>query len=154
MNWDAVSAIGEIVGAIAVVVTLVYLTIQVRLGTAATQAATVQAAATLDQDFLLALGSDPVMAQIWVRYLSAPHSLSVEQAQQGHFLMGSLLRRLENIQIQKQLDTLSKVGWQSRQSMFNVIANSQGYSAFLDSPTAAFMNADFVKYMAQLKAGG
>lgn len=66
--------------------------------------------------------------------------------------MGSLLRRLENIQIQKHLGTLSKDGWQSRQSMFNVIANSQGYSAILDSPAAAFMNADFIKYMSQLKA--
>ena len=30
MNWDAIGAIGEIIGAIAVVVTLAYLAIQVR----------------------------------------------------------------------------------------------------------------------------
>ena len=30
MNWEAISAIGEIVGALAVVITLVYLAIQVR----------------------------------------------------------------------------------------------------------------------------
>lgn len=153
MNWEAISAVGEIVGAVAVVVTLVYLTIQVRRGTAATQAATVQSAAALDQDFLLTLGSDPVMAQLWANYLSEPDTLPVEQLRQGHFLMGSLLRRLENIQIQEQLDTLSKAGWRSRQSVFNVIASSKGYSAFLDSPTAAFMNADFIEYMAQLRAG-
>lgn len=51
MNWEAIGAVGEIVGAIAVVVTLVYLTNQVRRGTAATQPATVQSAAALDQDF-------------------------------------------------------------------------------------------------------
>ncbi len=37
MNWDAISAIGEIVGAIAVVVTLIYLGRQIRQGTKATQ---------------------------------------------------------------------------------------------------------------------
>lgn len=37
MNWEAVGAIGEIVGAGAVVVTLLFLAIQVRLSTRATQ---------------------------------------------------------------------------------------------------------------------
>ena len=46
------------------------------------------------------------MAQLWANYVSAPDTLSAAELQQGHFLMGSLLRRLENIQIQKQLDTL------------------------------------------------
>jgi len=42
MNWDAVGAIGEIIGAIAVVVSLIYLSIQVRQNTNASKAATVQ----------------------------------------------------------------------------------------------------------------
>jgi hypothetical protein len=32
MNWDAISAVAEVVGAVAVLITLVYLTIQVRVG--------------------------------------------------------------------------------------------------------------------------
>lgn len=153
MNWEAISAVGEIVGAIAVVVTLIYLAVQIRRGTSATQAASVQAAAALDHEFLMAVGSDPVTARLWATYLSAPQTLPVDQAMQGHLLMASLLRRLENIRIQMQLGTLSQDGWLSRQSMFNVIANSPGYSAFLDSSMAAFLNEGFAKYMAQLKAG-
>ncbi len=42
MNWDAISAIGEIIGAAAVVVSLVYLAVQVRQNTKASKAATVQ----------------------------------------------------------------------------------------------------------------
>lgn len=42
MNWDAVGAIGEIIGATAVVVSLVYLAIQIRQNTNASKAATVQ----------------------------------------------------------------------------------------------------------------
>ena len=43
MNWDALSAISEIVGAGAVLVTLIYLTVQMRQNTASVQAATRQA---------------------------------------------------------------------------------------------------------------
>jgi hypothetical protein len=64
--------------------------------------------------------------------------------------MASLLRRLENIYIQNQLGTLSEKGWQSRHAMFSVIANSQGYSAYLDSQMAAFLNEDFAEYMTRL----
>jgi len=50
---------------------------------------------------------------------------------------------LENVQIQQPLDSISKEGWQSPQSMSSVIANSLGYAAFIDLPTDAFMNAGF-----------
>jgi len=152
MNWDAISAIGEMLGAIAVVVTLVYLAVQIRRGTSATQAASVQTAAALDHEFLMAIGSDPVTARLWATYLAAPQTLSVDQAMQGHFLMGSLLRRLENIRMQMQLGTLSQEGWLSRQTMFRAIANCPGYAAFLGSPVAAFVNPGFTDYMAQLKS--
>jgi hypothetical protein len=50
-----------------------------------------------------------------------------------------------------QLGTLSQDGWLSRETMFRVIANSPGYTAFLDSPVAAFLSPGFADYMAQLK---
>ena len=152
MNWEAISAVGEIVGAITVVATLIYLAVQVRRSTAATQAASIQAAAATDHEFLLTIGSDPVTAQLWSSYLAAPETLPDDQKVQGHLLMASLLRRLENIYIQNQLGTLSEKGWRSRHAMFNVIANSRGYSAYLDSQMAAFLNEEFAEYMTQLTA--
>jgi len=44
MNWEAISAIADILGAIAVVITLVYLALQVRQNTQATRASTRHAA--------------------------------------------------------------------------------------------------------------
>lgn len=38
MNWDAIGAVGEIVGALAVVVSLLYLAIQIKQGTALSKA--------------------------------------------------------------------------------------------------------------------
>ena len=43
MNWDAVEAIGEIVGALAVFLTLIYLALQIRQNTKAVQASAADA---------------------------------------------------------------------------------------------------------------
>ena len=48
MNWEAIGAIGEIIGALAVFVTLVYLAIQIRQNTKAIQAAANQG--TIDRE--------------------------------------------------------------------------------------------------------
>lgn len=42
MNWEAIGAIGEILGAIGVIVTLAYLAVQIRQNTKATRASTAQ----------------------------------------------------------------------------------------------------------------
>jgi len=153
MNWNAVSAIAEIVGSASVVVTLIYLAVQVRLGTKATQGASIQAASTLDQDFLLAVSQNPATAQIWVTYMETPDKLSHEQKLQGGFLMATVARRLENIHLQKRLGTLSPESWQSRQNLFAGIARCQGFEEFLVSPPAALMSADFLEYMRKLRRG-
>ena len=46
MNWDAIGAVGEVVGAFAVVLTLIFLAREVRLSRLANEAASVDALAT------------------------------------------------------------------------------------------------------------
>ena len=48
MNWEAVGAISELVGAIAVLLSLLYLASQIRQGTATTRVQTVQHLLTSD----------------------------------------------------------------------------------------------------------
>lgn len=151
MTWAAVSAIGEIVGAIAVVLTLIYLAVQVRQSTRTTQAISIQAASSLDQEFLLTIGSDAARAQLWAAYLLTPATLSDEQQLQGAYLMASFVRRLENIYLQKRLGALSKEGWQSRGLMFERIASSPGYEAYLRSIPGSFVNLEFREFMDKLR---
>ncbi len=51
MDWVVAASIAEVVGAIAVVVSLIYLSIQIRAGTKATKAAAFQAVAQSEMDF-------------------------------------------------------------------------------------------------------
>ena len=154
MNWDAISAIGDMVGATAVVVTLIYLAVQIREGTRATQGVSLQTAAALDQEFLLIMGANPVTASMWPKYLTAPETLPEEQRHQGAFLMTSIARRLENIYLQRSLGTLSSEGWASRQSLFAGVARSAGYTAFLETIPASFMSAEFRDFMETFRSPG
>lgn len=151
MNWEAIGAIGEIIGAIAVVLTLIYLAVQVRQSTRMTQAISIQTASSLDQEFLLTLGTDADRAQKWATYLSTPEVLSDKERLQCAYLMGSFIRRLENVYLQQRLGSLSSEGWQSRQPMFEGIARSAGYADYLKSVPGRFINTDFQAYMQKLR---
>jgi len=78
MNWDAVGAIAEILGAAAVAVTLIYLAIQIRQSTRVARSATRQAiaesAAQLGADLLENSG----MAEIFVKHFNGEELSAVE----------------------------------------------------------------------------
>ncbi len=152
MKLEKWGLIAEIVGSAAVVVTLIILIVEIRGNTGAIQAQTIQTAAALDQEFLLVVGADPVIAQMWATYLSAPETLPRNQQLQGAYLITSVIRRLENVQLQRRLGSLSQEGWESRQALYIGIARSPGFSNFLESPPATLISDEFLDYMVQLGA--
>ena len=115
-----------------------------------TQAMSIQSATALDQDFLLLIGSTPVLAETWSTYIQAPHTLPEAQKIQASFLMAALLRRLESVYLQQRLGSLSEEGWRSRQALFTGIARSPGYSAFLEFGPASLAGEELRDYMKQL----
>ena len=147
------ASVAEIFGTVGIVLSLVFVGVQVRDNTRATQAASYQSAAEFDHQLLLTVGSDPDTAMVFSTYVRAPETLSGAQELQGRYLFGAILRNLENFYIQNQLGTLSPASWETRQRLFDVIASSAGYAAFQQSTTAATMNGEFVEYMSELRSG-
>jgi hypothetical protein len=115
-----------------------------------TQALSIQTATTLDQDFLLVIAADSALAETWHTYLRTPDTLTEVERLQASFLMGSLLRRLEGVYLQERLGSISEEGWNSRQPLFIGIANSPGYSAYLETDTSRFIGEELRVYMHQL----
>ena len=76
MNWDAISAVGEIVGAAAVVVTLIYLAIQVKDSAKASRSAAITDATTAMQAFYHELGSNQQACGIWLEGMTNPDAMS------------------------------------------------------------------------------
>lgn len=74
MNWDAVGAVGEIVGALAVVVSLVYLACQIRIQNRESRAASAHQVIEGYRSSISAL-HEPEMADIWNACLAPPIGL-------------------------------------------------------------------------------
>ena len=124
MDWNAIGAIGEILGAVAVVATLGYLAVQTRHSVAATQANTRQAILESDQQFLTILMVNPTMDVIrWKRDLADD-----EKVQLGYFLI-TFVRMRENNWLQFHSSGLDRETWESyRASIPTVLNNPNGRS--------------------------
>lgn len=79
MNWDAVGAMGEIIGGGAVVVSLMYLAIQIRGQNAEALAASMHAVSEGFRDSIGSLAENPEVARIWIKSNNDPESLTDEE---------------------------------------------------------------------------
>ena len=137
---------------IGVIIGIVFLGVEIHGNTIATEAASLQIAAELDQSFLIEVGSDIETSRVWTTYVSAPSTLTDAERGQGTLLFGALVRRLENVRLQYESGALSEDGWQSRQALFVGIAGTPGYAEFRKSPSAQLFNKAIVDYLDQLRA--
>ena len=83
MNWEAIGALAELAGAVGVVLTLVYLSVQLRQNTRAIQGSEVAYRSNLEMatnarffDLRRDVYSDPELASIWTRGLVDPDMLA------------------------------------------------------------------------------
>ncbi|MEH6588586.1 MAG: hypothetical protein V7720_18700, partial [Halioglobus sp.] len=79
MNWEAIGAIGEVVGGIGVIVTLLYLALQVRASTVASKVESKLAATRMYSDFLKTLIDSPEINDLFVRGREDFDSLNSEE---------------------------------------------------------------------------
>ena len=95
MNWDALGAIAELIGSIAVIVTLIYLSVQLRHNTKSTRLVSSQALTTTFSDFLGQLSSDSETANIYLRGLKDDSELTKEERFRFDTLILQMLRQAD-----------------------------------------------------------
>ena len=103
MNWDALGAFAELVGAIGVVLSLVYLATQIRQSARAQRAATLQAFSEAITQAGNELARDEKL-QLILSGMSEFRSLSEEERFRVHLVLTGLFRRFENVVLQQDLD--------------------------------------------------
>ena len=100
MNWDAVSAIGEWVGTIIVIITLIYLARQVQLNTVTNRLAGITGIADAAREIHFTLAGDRDTARIFLVGMSNPDEL--DEIDRGRFelFMWGVLRQMESFHVQ------------------------------------------------------
>jgi hypothetical protein len=126
MNWEAIGAVGEIVGALAVFLTLVYLAMQIRQNTKAIQASANHASVSEVNQVRTSMYENADLAQIYVQGLAQPDNLDEENRVRFRLLLHNIFLSGSNIQAQTKFTGLSQSTWESQLIILGRILSSPG----------------------------
>jgi len=138
LTLDALGNIGDFIGGIGVVVTLIYLAGQIRQNTQSVRVSAYHAAQRDAADILDSVASDPELTRIFFDGNRDYESLSREDRRRYALCIASLLRKLENILYQTRLGTLEFAQWEGVLSEFRRIFAEPGTKAWWVRGRSAF----------------
>ena len=119
MSWDAVGAIGEVIGAIAVVLTLVYLAVQLRQNTKALKSNTWQSIQDAEQRFDEFLSRDTTLLDVWIRGAeNGLDSLVEPEKLQFYLLSKQLLDQFQTHHYHYEKGMIDQDLWEAWESTF------------------------------------
>lgn len=124
MNWEAVGAIGEIVGALAVIATLAYLAIQLRHNTRGLRTS---ARTTISMDVASIMPNiyqSEETSMIWFKAQSDPDSLSEFEKFRFSFMVNHLLRGQESMYLNYLDGVVTEEHWQTTVSALTRMGKS------------------------------
>jgi hypothetical protein len=101
MNWEAVSAIGQIAGAVLVGFTLIYLARQLRQNTVALQSSTFLAISTSMGSTMEVLATHADLVPVMIKAQAGLAALSSEERARFGFVMMMAFRRVETVVVQR-----------------------------------------------------
>jgi hypothetical protein len=130
LNWEAISGVAEVVGALAVVVTLIYLSRQIGQNTAALRSTATQAASEQASEMYRTLAVDPELPGIFVRGLPTPDKLSAEETARFNSIWMSVLFNIQNWYLQTQDGFLDGSLLASWARIMTPITAEPGFRAF------------------------
>lgn len=108
MSIEDLSSIGEIIAAIATVVTLVYLAIQLRQNTRALKASTFQSISSELGQNVQPLLQTPDMAAIFAKGMNEPDALTMDERLKNQAMYLAMFRRLESVFVQTELGSIDR----------------------------------------------
>ena len=126
MNWDAIGAIGEIVGALAVFLTLVYLAIQLRQNTRAVQSSAIDSSIGKISAVRQTIYENTDLASLYLKGSKDPENLSEIETLQFRTLVHNMLLAQSNIFSQTKFTDLSTSTWESQIPILQRVIGSPG----------------------------
>ncbi len=130
MNWDAVGAIAEAVGAAGVIATLLYLGVQIRANTRSVRASTRQETVHGGRQVNLALAQDPEFSRIWTDGLLDFDALPRHERVRFASIATVFLHEFQNSLYQFEQGTLDQVSFENSRVQLSVICSLPGFASW------------------------
>ena len=148
MNWTKASAVAEILSSVAILITLVYLVVEIQQNSEATQAETRQAILDSDQQFLEFYVDSPEL-----HLLQFKPDLSVEERIRLSFVLTTFVRMRENNWLQYENGTLDDVTWQAyRLTLISQLSAPQTRAWWQNFPVERIWDSEFISLVNELLA--
>jgi hypothetical protein len=142
--------LGDLIGGVAVVVSLIYLSFQIRRNTNTVRASTFQASVDSLSDFTAMIASDAEVAQIYASGLLGTEELSRLDTWRFQFLMVTIIRRLESAFFQRQSAVLNEQQWIGFRHTASILLTSTGGRAYWQSNRDAYTQT-FQEWVEQIQ---
>lgn len=138
-------SIGEVVGAIAVIATLVYLSRQIAQSNTATHRQMYSQAATAVSEFWLNLAREPELYELFRRMLTTPDQLQKHEVERAFLVLDSYLSLLEAYYLHNQEfgEVLSQDRWER---VLRQLLHTEGGRMYWAKRKFAF-HSDFAEYL-------
>lgn len=149
MNWEAIGAVGEVVGAFAVVLTLLYLAKQSKNNTSAVNRAAVQATLRGRSESTRFLSQDPVISALMWQGAANPDSLSIHEWQRFFLICASIVRPLELGFLDYEAGRMDKKLWQGQKQTILFWFSQPGIQRWLDQ-YGQTLHPNFRKYLDEI----
>src|SRR5437016_13044325 len=130
MNWEAISALGQIVGAVAVVISVIYLALQVRSNARQTRLASMRSMSDAFNEFLQGVAGNEKMGELWYRGVTDYESIKGGDLPRFNALIDHLFRIFEEMYYQKLEGHLDPRVWRGFEAPMRDIIAYPGIQAW------------------------
>ena len=139
----------EALSVAAVVLSLIFVGLEVNESTRATRSATAAETTATVAEFYTSLGSDQQVAVMMRRFITDPYSLGIEERFQATMHIHALMLILQSSFYLEEEGTLTP---QIRQSMTKAITSEPGIKYYWEQRKPIFVNEEFIAFMEQTVA--
>jgi hypothetical protein len=150
MNWDAISAVSQLIGSVAVVLSVLYLAVQLRSSTRVAPVAAMDAAAAALRDVTKPLMENAELARLWRTGLENLDTLSPDDQARFFHTAHQFLKAMETIHyhyVYGLLDTQLWAGWRE---LLHHYVNCPGLAYYLKRRGPVFSER-FRNFLAELE---
>src|SRR5436305_4646751 len=147
MNWDAISAISQLIGSVAVVLSVLYLALQVHRSTRVAKLATQDAAATALRDVTKPFMENADLERIWRVGLEDLGALSAEERARFFHAAYQWLKAFETIHFHYAYGLMDRQQWEVWRGLLQHYVAARGMSHYWKLRPEVFSerNRNYVK---------
>ena len=148
-NWEAIGAIGEVVGGAAVFISVLYLAVQIRSSRRSDQIVAAAEAASAVDEWIGQIVRDEDLFELYRRGLSDYESLSQQEKGRFSLLIVQFMRSTEAIWFQLKLGAIESGYWSGvKTSMRMIVGSKGGLRSF--NRNREFLSPEFVSVLQEI----